>query len=102
MLPLHSVCAQRQSLSGVLPMDSHAMLQYLPEVATQEQPGGVHLSRFGAATSLLQLRMKTGSSKSNISHQDRALLYGKEHTAEAAISFANGSRRRRIDARGCG
>jgi hypothetical protein len=45
-------------------MDSHSMLQYLPEVTTHEQPGCTHFRDFGAAISLPQLPIKGASSKS--------------------------------------
>ena len=90
LLPLHSVCAHRQPRSGVLAIDSHSTLQYLPDVATHEQTGCAHFSAFAGATPSFNFGSRAHDPSLDISHQDRVFLYGKEHIAKAA-AYAGGT-----------
>jgi len=47
-------------MSGVVAMDSHSMLQYIPDVATHEQTGCAHFSAFAGAISYSRFRIKNG------------------------------------------
>jgi hypothetical protein len=53
-LLLHTVCEHRQSLPGVVAMDSHSMLQYMPDITTHEQSGCRHFTAFVEAITFSQ------------------------------------------------
>jgi hypothetical protein len=53
VLPLQPLCPHEQSMSGVFSIASHWVLQYLPDVVTQEQTGCAHFSAFALTISVL-------------------------------------------------
>jgi hypothetical protein len=77
VLPLHSVCAHRQSRSGVLAIDSHSTLQYLPDVATHEQTGCAHFSAFAGPFLSFNFGSRAHDPSLNISHPGQSVSVRK-------------------------
>jgi hypothetical protein len=53
VLPLQPACPHAQSMSGVLSIAAHSVLQYLPDVVTHEQTGCAHFPAFAVVIAFL-------------------------------------------------